>query len=123
MSKITPCLWFDFEAEEAVAHYIAIFGEGSVRSVVRYGADQHGPEGAVMTVAFELHGQPFLALNGGPHYKFTPAISFMVDCADKAEIDHYAERLAEGGAPGRGGWLTDKFGVSWQIVAGAMPKS
>ncbi len=114
--KITPCLWFDFKAEEAVAHYLAVFENGRIVSTTRYGDAGPGPNGAVMTILFEVEGRRFLALNGGPQFAFTPAISLIVDCADQAEVDRLWERLGEGGKPGQCGWLTDKFGVSWQIV-------
>jgi len=114
--KITPCLWFDFTAEDAVAHYLKIFKNGNIVSATRYGDTGPGPKGAIMTILFEIEGQRFLALNGGPHYKFTPAISLIVDCRDQGEVDALWEGLCEGGAPGQCGWLTDKFGVSWQIV-------
>ncbi len=120
--KITPCLWFDFKAEEAVAHYLAIFRSGRIVTTVRYGEAGPGPAGSVMTILFEIEGQRFLALNGGPHYKFTPAISLIVDCATQAEVDELWDRLGEGGAPGQCGWLTDKFGVSWQITPSLIPK-
>lgn len=115
-NTIGVCLWFDGQAEQAVAHYLAIFDDGRVTKVAR-----PRPEGPALTVAFELRGRPFLALNGGPIYKFTPAVSLMVECADQAEIDHYWDRLSEGGAPSRCGWLTDKFGLSWQIIPRALP--
>jgi predicted 3-demethylubiquinone-9 3-methyltransferase (glyoxalase superfamily) len=114
--KITPCLWFDMKAEEAVAHYLSIFKSGRIMTTARYGGAGPGPVGAVMTILFAIEGQQFLALNGGPHFKFTPAISLIVDCANQAEIDDLWERLGEGGEPGQCGWLTDRFGVSWQIV-------
>ena len=120
--KITPCLWFDFKAEEAVAHYLAIFQSGRVMASSRYGDDGPGKKGAVMTILFEIEGQTFLALNGGPQFPHTPAISLMFDCADQAEVDRLWERLCEGGKPGQCGWLTDKFGVSWQIVPGVIGK-
>ncbi len=120
--KITPCLWFDFKAEEAVAHYLAIFDSGRLVASSRYGDGGPGPKGAVMTILFEIEGQTFLALNGGPQFPHTPAISLMVDCADQAEVDRLWERLCEGGKPGRCGWLTDKFGVSWQVVPGVIAK-
>ena len=119
--KITPCLWFDFNAEEAVAHYLAIFDESHIVSKTHYGAAGPGPAGAVMTILFEIDGQQILALNGGPQFKFTPALSLIVNCDDQGEIDRLWEKLAEGGAPGQCGWLTDKFGVSWQIVPRALP--
>jgi len=119
--KITPCLWFDYKAEEAVAHYLSIFKNGRIVSTTRYGEAGPGPAGAVMTILFEIDGQQFLALNGGPHFKFTAALSLIVNCDDQAEVDALWEKLSEGGAPGRCGWLTDKFGVSWQIVPRALP--
>jgi predicted 3-demethylubiquinone-9 3-methyltransferase (glyoxalase superfamily) len=120
--RITPCLWFNFNAEEAVAHYCAIFNGARVERIVRYGPDQPGTEGAVMTILFTIEGQSFLALNGGPQFLFTPAISLVVNCDDQAEVDDYWERLSEGGAKGRCGFLTDKFGVTWQIVPRALPE-
>ena len=120
--KITPCLWFDMNAEEAVAHYLSIFESGRIVTTARYGGAGPGPVGSVMTILFEIEGQQFLALNGGPHFKFTPAISLIVDCATQAEIDDLWERLGEGGEPGQCGWLTDKFGVSWQIVPSLVPQ-
>jgi predicted 3-demethylubiquinone-9 3-methyltransferase (glyoxalase superfamily) len=120
--KITPCLWFDFKAEEAVEHYLSIFKSGRVLSTARYGEVGPGPKGAVMTILFEIEGQKFLALNGGPQFPFTPAISLIVDCGTQAEVDRLWERLGEGGKPGQCGWLTDKFGVSWQIVPSLVPK-
>jgi predicted 3-demethylubiquinone-9 3-methyltransferase (glyoxalase superfamily) len=112
--KITPCLWFDFNAEEAVAHYLAIFRQSRIVSTTRYGEAGPGPAGAVMTILFEIDGQQFLALNGGPQFKFTPALSLIVNCDDQAELDRLWEKLAEGGAPGQ-------CGVSWQIVPRVLP--
>jgi predicted 3-demethylubiquinone-9 3-methyltransferase (glyoxalase superfamily) len=120
--KITPCLWFDFNAEEAVAHYLAIFDKSRIVSKTHYGEAGPGPAGTMMTILFEIDGQQFLALNGGPHFKFTPALSLIVNCDDQGEIDRLWEKLAEGGAPGQCGWLTDKFGVSWQIVPRSLPE-
>jgi predicted 3-demethylubiquinone-9 3-methyltransferase (glyoxalase superfamily) len=120
--KITPCLWFDFKAEEAIAHYLSIFKNGRVVTTSRYGEAGPGPKGAVMAILFEIEGQKFLALNGGPQFPFTPAISLIVDCADQAEVDRLWERLGEGGKPGQCGWLTDKYGVSWQIVPNIIPR-
>ena len=120
--RITPCLWFNFNAEEAVAHYCAIFADSRIEKVARYGPGQPGPEGAVMTILFSIEGQTFLALNGGPQFPFTSAISLIVNCDDQAEVDDYWERLSEGGAKGPCGWLTDKFGVSWQIVPRELPE-
>ena len=114
---LTLCLWFDGQAEEAVAHYLDIFKNGRVTQVFRPKA-----EGPALTVAFELRGQPFLALNGGPMYKFTPAASVMVLCDDQAEIDYFWERLSQGGAKSRCGWLADKYGLSWQVVPRVWPK-
>ncbi len=113
---VAVCLWFDGQAEAAVAHYLEVFGDGRVTQTFR-----PRPDAPALTVAFELRGRRFLALNGGPHYKFTPAVSLMVDCADQAEIDHFWTRLCEGGQPSRCGWLSDKFGLSWQIVPRALP--
>jgi predicted 3-demethylubiquinone-9 3-methyltransferase (glyoxalase superfamily) len=120
MQKITPFLWFDANAEEAVAFYTSIFPNSSVQKMDRYGKDSPGTEGAVMTIAFTLNGQAFMALNGGPVYQFNPAISFVVTCEDQAEVDHYWEHLTDGGQEVQCGWLTDKYGVSWQIVPKAL---
>ena len=120
--KITPCLWFDYQAEEAVTFYTAIFKNSRIVQVARYGEagrEIHGkPAGTVMTVAFELEGQAFTALNGGPLFKFNEAISFQVSCGTQAEVDHYWEKLSEGGDVNaqQCGWLKDKYGASWQIV-------
>ena len=120
--KIVPCLWFDSQAEEAANYYVGIFKNSKVARITRYtaaGFDVHQrPAGSVMTVAFELDGQPFTALNGGPHFKFNEAISFQVECKNQQEIDYYWEKLGAGGDPGaqQCGWLKDKFGLSWQIV-------
>ena len=120
MQKITPCLWFDDKAEEAVNFYVSIFKNSKVGSIARYGeagAEVSGrPRGTVMTVAFQLEGQEFLALNGGPIFKFTEAISFIVNCETQEEIDKMWEKLSAGGEKGRCGWLKDKYGLSWQIV-------
>ncbi|HEY7434964.1 MAG TPA: VOC family protein [Methylomirabilota bacterium] len=122
VQKITPCLWFDDQAEEAVAFYTAIFKNSKVVAVSRYGEagkEIHGrPPGSVMTVAFELEGQTFTALNGGPVFRFNEAISFQIDCETQAEVDHYWRRLSEGGDPNaqQCGWLKDRYGLSWQIV-------
>lgn len=120
MQKITPFLWFDDNAEEAVNFYLSIFRNSRVVSVAHYGeagAQVSGrPKGTVMTVVFELEGQPFIALNGGPHFSFSPAISFVVNCETQKEVDTLWKRLSEGGATERCGWLRDKYGVSWQIV-------
>jgi predicted 3-demethylubiquinone-9 3-methyltransferase (glyoxalase superfamily) len=117
MQKITSFLWFDTEAEEAARFYVSVFKKKSkIVSVARYGDAGPGPKGSVMVVEFTLEGQRFLALNGGPQFKFSPAFSLMVTCKTQREIDHYWDRLVAGGAPSACGWLTDKFGFSWQIV-------
>lgn len=114
--KITPCLWFDGQAEEAATFYASIFPNSRVGKVARYGSAGPGPEGSVMTVNFELEGTEFVGLNGGPDFAFNEAVSFQVGCADQAEVDYYWDALTEGGAEGPCGWLKDKFGLSWQIV-------
>jgi predicted 3-demethylubiquinone-9 3-methyltransferase (glyoxalase superfamily) len=110
------CLWFDDQGEEAAHHYTSIFKNSGLGRVHRYTKAGPGPEGAVATVEFELNGQKFLALNGGPQYSFTPAVSVVVECADQAEVDYYWDRLSEGGQEVACGWLQDKYGLSWQIV-------
>jgi predicted 3-demethylubiquinone-9 3-methyltransferase (glyoxalase superfamily) len=115
--KITTCLWFDNQAEQAAQFYTSVFKNSKVKDVVRYGDAGPGPKGDVMLVTFELDGREFMGLNGGPIFKFTEAISLVVHCEDQAEIDHYWERLtADGGKESQCGWLKDKFGLSWQIV-------
>jgi predicted 3-demethylubiquinone-9 3-methyltransferase (glyoxalase superfamily) len=116
MSKITPCLWFDTQGEDAANLYTSVIPNSRIVEVTRYGSAGPRPEGTVMTVSFELDGMPFLALNGGPEYTFTEAVSFQVDCADQAEVDRYWEKFSEGGEEGPCGWLKDRFGLSWQIV-------
>ena len=121
MQKITPCLWFDGKAEEAMKFYLSIFKNGKVTNVMHYGEAGPGPKGSVLAVTFELEGQEFMGLNGGSGYHFTPAISMFVKCKTQAEVDHYWEKLlAGGGKPVQCGWLTDKYGVSWQIVPAAL---
>ena len=122
MQKITPFLWFDGQAEEAMNFYTSIFRNSKVGTVSRYGDAGPGPKGQVMTASFQLEGQDFLALNGGPQYAFTPAISLYVDCHDQEEVDTLWEKLSAGGEPGRCGWLKDRFGVSWQIIPSALPR-
>jgi predicted 3-demethylubiquinone-9 3-methyltransferase (glyoxalase superfamily) len=122
MSKITPFLWFDNQAEEAMNFYTSIFKNSKTGKVVRYGDSGPGPKGSVMVASFELDGVPFTALNGGPMFKFTEAVSFVIDCKDQEEVDHYWEKLSAGGKPGDCGWLKDKFGLSWQIVPSALPR-
>jgi predicted 3-demethylubiquinone-9 3-methyltransferase (glyoxalase superfamily) len=116
MSKITPCLWFDTQGEEAATLYTSVFPNSTITGVTRYGSAGPRPEGTVMTVSFELDGQPFVALNGGPDFTFNEAISFQVDCDNSDEVDHYWDKLSEGGEEGPCGWLKDRFGVSWQVV-------
>ncbi len=116
MQKITTFLWFDDKAEEAAEFYTSIFANSKVTKVSRYGAGAPKPEGSVMTVSFEIEGQEFIALNGGPHYRFTPAISLFVRCETQAEVDAYWEKLVAGGKPIQCGWLEDKYGLCWQIV-------
>ena len=122
LHRITPNLWFDHQAEEAARYYVGIFAESGIERVTRYGKERHSPdafaEGAVLTVEFVLDGQRFVALNGGPQFSFTEAVSFIVQCETQEEIDYYWERLGEGGDEKAKvcGWLKDKFGVSWQIV-------
>ncbi|HUD70890.1 MAG TPA: VOC family protein [Dongiaceae bacterium] len=115
-TKITPMLWFDTEAEEAAKFYTSIFRNSKITGVSRYAENMPMPKGTVLTVSFTLDGQEFTALNGGPVFKFTEAISLVVHCRDQKEIDHHWDRLLEGGAPSACGWLKDKFGVSWQVV-------
>lgn len=128
MQKIAPCLWFDSNAQEAVNFYTAIFKRSKVGRIARYGEagrEIHGkPAGTVMTIEFELNGQAFTALNGGPLFKFNEAISFQVSCESQEEVDYYWERLSEGGDPKaqQCGWLKDQFGVSWQIVPAVLGK-
>jgi predicted 3-demethylubiquinone-9 3-methyltransferase (glyoxalase superfamily) len=123
MQKITPFLWFDTQAEDAARFYVSLFENSRIGEVSRYGEAGPGPKGQVMVVAFELDGVKFTALNGGPVFKFTEAISLQVDCADQAEIDRLWEKLtSDGGEPSRCGWLKDRFGLSWQIVPASMGK-
>jgi predicted 3-demethylubiquinone-9 3-methyltransferase (glyoxalase superfamily) len=115
MQKITPFLWFDNQAEDAARFYLSIFKNSRILGISRYGEAGPGPAGSVMTVRFELNGQEFIALNGGPHFKFTEAISFSIDCKTQDEVDEFWEKLSEGGEPGRCGWIKDKYGLSWQV--------
>jgi predicted 3-demethylubiquinone-9 3-methyltransferase (glyoxalase superfamily) len=116
MQKIYPFLWFDNQAEEAVTLYTSLFKNSKIGSVARYGDAGPGPKGSVMVMDFEIEGQKFSALNGGPIYHFTPAISLFVNCESQEEVDHLWENLSQGGEKGQCGWLTDKYGLSWQIV-------
>ena len=122
MQKITPCLWFDTEGEEAATFYTTVFPNSRIVDVTRYGSAGPRPEGTVMTVSFELGGQTFVALNGGPDFTFNEAISFQVGCKDQDEVDAYWNALSEGGEEGPCGWLKDRFGLSWQIVPIALPE-
>jgi predicted 3-demethylubiquinone-9 3-methyltransferase (glyoxalase superfamily) len=116
MQKLTPCLWFDTDGEEAATFYTSVFPNSKILEITRYGSAGPRAEGMVMTVSFELDGQGFIALNGGPDFTFTEAISFEVNCESQEEVDSYWSTLSEGGEEGPCGWLKDKFGVSWQIV-------
>jgi predicted 3-demethylubiquinone-9 3-methyltransferase (glyoxalase superfamily) len=120
MHKITPFLWFDDQAEQAAEFYVAVFDNSRITSITHYGQTGPGEPGQVMTVEFELDGQPVTALNGGPHFKFTEAVSFSVSCEDQAEVDRYWNALLNGGEESQCGWLKDRFGFSWQIVPAAM---
>ena len=120
--KLTPFLWFNDNAEEAVNFYTSIFANSKVTTVARYGDAGPGPKGSVMTVAFEIEGQEFVALNGGPHFTFTEAISFVVNCDTQEEIDSFWDKLSAGGEKSRCGWVKDKFGLSWQIVPRILPE-
>jgi len=122
MQKISPFLWFDNQAEEAAKFYTSIFKNSKIGKVSRYGDAGPGPKGSVMVANFELNGQEFIALNGGPQFKFTEAISFVVNCETQEEVDYYWEKLSEGGKGVQCGWLKDKFGLSWQIVPTALGK-
>ncbi|MEO8188848.1 MAG: VOC family protein [Acidobacteriota bacterium] len=120
MKTITPFLWFDDRAEEAANLYTSVFEDSRILSVSRYGEGGPGPKGSAMTVSFELRGEEFVAMNGGPLHHFTPAVSFVVHCKTQPEVDRFWDALSEGGKPGRCGWLEDRYGLSWQIVPGAL---
>ena len=122
MQKITPFLWFNDDAEEAVKFYTSIFKNSKIGSMARYGEAGPGPAGSLMTASFELDGQEFVALNGGPMFKFTEATSFVVNCESQEEVDYYWNNLLKGGTPSQCGWLKDKFGLSWQIVPTTLSK-
>src|SRR5213594_3252089 len=122
MQKITPFLWFDGKAEEAMNFYTSIFKNSKVVGIMRYGEAGPGPKGTVMSVTFQLDGQEFTALNGGPHFTFSPAISFFVNCETQEEVDELWEKLSAGGEKSRCGWLKDKFGLSWQIIPTVLGK-
>ena len=116
MQRISPCLWFDNQAEEAVHFYLSIFKNSKIKSTTRYSEAGPGPKGSVMVIAFELDGVEFVALNGGPIFKFNEAVSLSISCQSQSEIDHYWSKLSAGGSEGQCGWLKDKYGVSWQVV-------
>jgi predicted 3-demethylubiquinone-9 3-methyltransferase (glyoxalase superfamily) len=120
MQKITPFLWFDTQAEEAANFYVSLFKDSKITGIAHYGEGAPMPKGMVMTVNFQLEGQEFIALNGGPEFPFTPAVSFYVDCANQAEVDRLWELLTEGGEEVQCGWLKDRYGLSWQIVPSGM---
>ncbi|HEV2491791.1 MAG TPA: VOC family protein [Terriglobia bacterium] len=122
MQKITPFLWFNDNAEEAMNFYVSVFKNSKILSISRYGEGGPGPKGTVMTGTFQLEGQEFMALNGGPQFSFTPAISLFVNCETQQEVDELWEKLSEGGEKERCGWLKDKFGLSWQIIPTALGK-
>ena len=122
MREITPCLWFDTEGEEAANFYTSVFPNSRILDVARYGSAGPRPEGTVMTVSFELDGQEFVALNGGPEFAFSEAISFQVSCRDQEEVDAFWSKLSEGGEEGPCGWLKDRYGLSWQIVPTRLPE-
>lgn len=121
MDRITPCLWFDTEAEEAAQFYTSLFPRSRIVDVSHYGSAGPRPEGMVMTVDFELDGRSFVALNGGRDFRFTEALSFQVDCEDQDEVDRLWETLSDGGEKGPCGWLKDRYGLSWQIIPRALP--
>ena len=122
MQQITPFLWFNNNAEEAVNFYTSVFKDAKILETARYGDAGPGPKGSVMTMKFRLNGLEFVALNGGPNNPFTHAVSFVVNCKDQAEVDYYWDKLVEGGKPVQCGWLVDKFGLSWQITPTILPK-
>jgi predicted 3-demethylubiquinone-9 3-methyltransferase (glyoxalase superfamily) len=121
MQKITTFLWFDTQAEEAARFYVSIFANSRILKTLRYGASGPGPAGSVMTVAFELNGVQFTALNGGPQFRFTEAISFVIHCQSQPEVDNFWEKLGAGGKTNHCGWLKDKYGLSWQVVPTVLP--
>jgi|SRR4051794_8194430 len=116
MPNILTCLWYDDQAEQAAEHYLKIFPNSEIHSVARYGPDTPGPEGNVMTVEFSLDGHRFLALNGGPEFRFTEAVSFQIFVGDQTEVDYYWDALTDGGEESQCGWLKDRFGLSWQVI-------
>ena len=122
MQKISTCLWFNGQAEAATDFYLSVFKNARKTDVLRWGDVGPGPKGSVLTCSFELDGREFIALNGGPEFKFTPAISLVVNCETQAEVDHCWDKLLDGGQPMECGWLTDKFGISWQVTPTMLPR-
>jgi predicted 3-demethylubiquinone-9 3-methyltransferase (glyoxalase superfamily) len=122
MQKLIPCLWFDGRAEEAANYYVSVFKNSKIGKIAYYGDSGPMEKGTVMTIIFQLNGQEFMAINGGPHFTFTPAISFIVNCENQEEVDFMWDKLSEGGAEENCGWVKDKFGVSWQIVPTVLEK-
>lgn len=120
MQKINACLWFDNQAEEAAKYYVSVFDNAKITGISRFGEDAPGPAGQAMVVEFDLEGQKFQALNGGPAFSFTEAVSFVIDCSSQDEVDRYWNALTDGGSGGQCGWLKDRYGVSWQIVPSAL---
>ncbi|TGB13706.1 VOC family protein [Streptomyces sp. MZ04] len=122
MPRITPNLWFDTQSEDAATFYVSVFPNSKIKNISHYGEAGPRPAGTVLTVDFELDGQPYTAINGGPEFTFDEAVSFSIDCADQEEVDYYWTKLSEGGEEGPCGWLKDKFGLSWQVVPDALGK-
>jgi len=122
MQKLTPFLWFDNQAEEAINFYTTVFKNSKIGSIVRNGEAGPGPKGSVLTISFQLEEQEFIALNGGPHFKFNEAISFVINCDTQEEVDYFWNKLTEGGEESQCGWLKDKFGLSWQVVPAILSK-
>ena len=122
MQKLTTCLWFDGQAEEAMNFYVGIFPDAKTGRIARYGQGGPGPAGSVMTAEWTINGQEFFGLNGGPMFKFNESVSFVLNCADQAEVDYYWNRLVAGGEPSQCGWLKDRFGLSWQVTPTILPK-
>ena len=122
MQRITPYLWFEDQAEEAASFYTSIFKNSKINEISRYGEGGPGPAGSVMLVSFELDGQQFIALNGGPQFQFTEAISFVINCESQEEVDYMWDKLTEGGEESMCGWLKDRYGISWQVVPTALPE-
>jgi predicted 3-demethylubiquinone-9 3-methyltransferase (glyoxalase superfamily) len=122
MQNITPCLWFDSNAEEAVKFYTSVFKDSEILDAMYYGESGPGTKGSLLSMTFRLRGQEFMVLNGGPHFSFTPAVSFFIACKNQEEVDYFWHKLSEGGSEERCGWVTDRFGVSWQVVPEVLGK-